>query len=69
MVTEESATKIDGKDDWNRHSPLLTDHSGLVKFRGPSDPKYTNQVEPRFKEMVEKAPAVVHARFTGVTGA
>lgn len=39
MVTEESATKINGRDDWNNHKPLSTDHSGLVKFQGSSDPK------------------------------
>ena len=69
MVTEESATKINGRDDWNNHKPLSTDHSGLVKFQGSSDSKYTNIVGPRIKDMVEKAPAVVYARFTGVIGA
>ena len=67
MVTEESATKINGCDDWNNHKPLFTDHSGLVKFQGLSDNKYTNIVEPRIKDMVKRAPGVVHPRFTGVT--
>ena len=67
MVTEESATKINGQTDWNHHCPLSTNHSGLVKFRGGSDPNYTNIVGPRIKVMVERAPAVVKARFSCTT--
>ena len=67
MVTEESATRINGHDNLNNRVPLKTDHSNLVKFRGITDHNYTNYVQPNLKNMVLQAPAVVEARFTSAT--
>ncbi len=67
MVTEESATKINGHDHLNNRQPLTTDHSNLVKFRGITDYSYSNYVQPNLRNMVLQAPAVVDARFIGAT--
>ncbi len=67
MVTEESATRINGHDHLTNRVPLKTDHSNLVKFRGITDHNYTNYVQPNMRNIVVQAPAVVDARFTGMT--
>ena len=67
MVTQESATSIDGQSGSRKSLPLDVDHSSLVKFKSGSDPNYTNMVLHIITDMVKAAPAVVEERFTGAT--
>ena len=68
MVTQESATTIDGQSNTRNQIPLSTDHSGLVKFTEIHDPNYTNLVRPRIEEMVKAAPTAIGARFSRMHG-
>jgi hypothetical protein len=68
MVTQESATKLDGRSHPRKQIPLNTDHSGLVKFQGIHDPNYIDLVRRQTEEMVKAAPSVIHARLFRMHG-
>ena len=64
MVTQDSATNIDGQNRPRNQIPLNADHSGLVKFHGIHDKNYTDSVRRHIVEMVKAAPSVIDARFS-----
>ncbi|OJD34863.1 protein serac1 q2tbm9 [Diplodia corticola] len=68
MVTKASATWIHGQANSRKEIPLSTDHSGLVKFTGRSDPQYTDSVKFHIEEMVKAAPSTINERFSRMHG-
>ena len=68
MVTQDSACQIGLGDNFHKHFPLDTDHSGLVKFSTQWDDAY-QQVLSTIKELIINASKVVDRRFTLVEGA
>ena len=63
MVTEESATRTGLPDTFDQHIPLNADHSGLVKFEGPSQDGY-EIVMQKIKKYAAEAPEAVSERVT-----
>lgn len=64
MVTQESATRIDGTSDDRKQIPITATHSGLVKFKGMHDPEYKERVLPNIRDMLRDARTTVDARFS-----
>ncbi|KAI1778475.1 hypothetical protein F4818DRAFT_456303 [Hypoxylon cercidicola] len=65
MVTEDSATMIDGHSNTEDKVPLAANHSSMVKYNTQHDPLYRT-VQQRMIEMVQGAPNVIKAAFSGV---
>ncbi|KAI0895277.1 hypothetical protein F4806DRAFT_470381 [Annulohypoxylon nitens] len=54
MVTQDSATMIDGRVTLGSEIPLNADHSTMVKYKSENDPLYIS-VLPEVKWMIERA--------------
>ena len=67
MVIQYSACQISLGDNFHKHFPLDTDHSGLVKFSTQWDDSY-QQVKSTIKELIDNAPKVVDHRFHLIEG-
>lgn len=67
MVTEDSATFIDGIYRIRDKVPLSANHSTMVKYDTEHDEKYL-AVQQQIVKMVEDAVDAVKAAFSNMTG-
>lgn len=66
MVPFTSATYAGMNEKVHDQIPIEADHSEIVKFGDPSSPDYLI-IESRIKELVDKAPKVIHERLAKIT--
>jgi len=62
MVTKASSIMLSG--EIHNQIPMDGNHSTIVKFTDPSDPRYKIVVQ-RLKSMVERTARVVKGKFDG----
>ncbi|KAI0096992.1 hypothetical protein GGR51DRAFT_578487 [Nemania sp. FL0031] len=63
LVTQDSATMIDGNVRTRKNIPIPANHSTMVKYNTCQDQLY-KMVLPKLKEMAKKAPNVVEERLS-----
>ncbi|KAI0180591.1 hypothetical protein GGR52DRAFT_250894 [Hypoxylon sp. FL1284] len=67
LVTEDSATLIDGRSKIGQKISLAADHSNLVKYHTEHDPIYQT-VQPRLDRMIREALSAIRSTFSAVNG-
>ncbi|KAI1120139.1 hypothetical protein F5Y10DRAFT_273364 [Nemania abortiva] len=67
LVTQDSATMIDGNTNIDSQFPMAANHSTMVKYKSRHDVLYKS-VFPRLKKMAERAPKVTKENLSRTHG-